>query len=137
MSSIERSPAQLPANKLYVNTASCISTIYKADGITPADWVLTKDVSTVGVAILRDMGKTVYLPALTSSSAGASLSTVLRKVQLVTNSGVGTGADSNCAPGEVDEFFTGFIKLPGVTYGGGAGVLGTAPGSCTQVARLN
>ena len=127
MSSVERVTAQIPANKLYISIANGLqSTIFDTNLSTVA-WVNSVTaLSTPGAAVLRDMGKTVYLPAV----GGASQSTILRKIQLVP-SGVlgsyGTGGTSGTAG---TEFYTGYISLGGQTYGGGSGI--AAP-----VARLN
>jgi hypothetical protein len=130
MTSVERSPAQIPANKLYINVAAIQSTIY--DGtlngqgeLVRAPWVTqaTNALSTPGAAVLRDMGKYIYLPAV----GGAFQSTVLRKVQLVTpQTPGGVGGEY----GSSTEYHTGYISLGGQTYGGGTGV-------ATAVARLN
>ncbi len=128
MTSVERSPAQVPANKLYINIVGIQSTIY--DGtvtqgeLTKAAWVNSVGaLSTAGAAVLRDMGKYIYLPA----PGGASQSTILRKVQLVPSGGLGyygTGGE------EANSYFTGYISLGGQSFGGGNGI-------ATGVARLN
>ncbi len=122
MSSEHRAPSQVPANKLYVNIAAIQSSIYQEDGVTRSPWVVgagpVGQLSTPGSAILRDMGKTVYLPA---GSTAAVQSTVLRKVQLVTSTSVG---------GDDPVYLTGYIEIGGMTYGGGNGV-------AAKVARLN
>lgn len=125
MSSEHRAPAQIPANKLYVNIAD-ISDGIVDENLSTVSWVgnsLAGGLSTVGAAVLRDMGKTVYLPA---GSTAASVSTVLRKVQLVAPAPAVGGVASNAE----GEYFTGYIQLGGMTYGGGNGVP-------TKVARLN
>ena len=133
MSSVLGTPAQVPANKMYVNFAVANSTITDANGnIMP--WVNLSTVSaqlqTPGGAILRDMGKTVYGPDPNVPSALGVQSTIYRKVQLVTVAGnangyYGTGTDSN------QTYFTGYISLGAQTYGGGnggaVGVGGTVP----------
>ncbi len=135
MSSESRAPSQIPANKLYVNIAAINSTIFDGSGVATSNilpWV-TSDataaglLSTAGMAVLRDMGKTVYLPA---TGAGAQYSTVLRKVQLVTPSSVG-GTDTAGPSG----YLTGYIQLGGMTYGGGQGFASAA--TAARVARLN
>ncbi len=127
MSSELRAPAQVPANKLYVNIAAIQSSIFLADGTNRPTWLadsfstINGGLSTLGAAVLRDMGKTVYLPA---SSTSALRSSVLRKVQLVTPASVS-------GPAGVDgEFCTGYIEIGGLTYGGGNG-------TPAKVARLN
>jgi hypothetical protein len=84
------------------------------------------------------MGKTVYIPDPTSSNAGPSISCILRKVQLITNSpdGVGASLTTGTDPA-TGGYYTGYIKLAGNTFGGGSGDLGTNTGNATMVARLN
>jgi hypothetical protein len=68
------------------------------------------------------MGKTVYQPNPTVYSPLGSVSTIYRKVQLVTPGALGyygTGEGVNDA-----SYYTGYIPLGGVTYGGGSGVGG-------------
>ncbi len=144
MSSVGRSSSQIPANKLYINIASMINGIYDASG-NVQDWcdgsvaTTTIDLSTTGVVLLRDMGKTLYLPNPSATSVIGSQSTILRKVQLiptnplVPNTGFyGTGAATigQAAAGASGEYYTGYIPLGGLTYGGGTGVP-------AKVARLN
>jgi hypothetical protein len=146
MSSEVRAPSQIPANKLYINVGSLLSTITDtnlstvywnnsaaAGPIGSANKTIAGYLSTAGTAVLRDMGKTVYLPGPTS----ATVSTVLRKVQLVVpNFPGGVTGDSGFTPAGTmgaGDYFTGYIQLGGLTYGGGAGSgAGFAP-----VARLN
>ncbi len=124
MSSDLRAPAQIPANKLYVNTSGIQSSIFDETGANKVTWVVDRTaIQTAGGAVLRDMGKTVYLPA---GSTSATQSTVLRKVQLVTNTSVAGDAASSTDAG----YLTGYIQIGGMTYGGGNGAI--AP-----VARLN
>ena len=78
--------------------------------------------------VLRDMGKTVYLPGpeivdSNSSSAAGYISSVFRKVQYIPPDTTGTGSADGI------NYYTGYIRLGGVTYGGGTGVP-------TGVARL-
>jgi hypothetical protein len=131
MSSVDRAPAQIPANKLYVNIAAIQSSIVDTN-LSTVSWVtslpIVGQLSTAGAAVLRDMGKTVYLPSPYAGSAAiGSQSTVLRKVQLVSAAPAGYygtgGADAN-------EYFTGYISLGGQTFGGGNG-------TPARVARLN
>lgn len=125
--SVERAPSQMPVNKLYVNLAAIQSTIFMEDGATRPAWLGTAaagPLSTLGAAVLRDMGKTVYLG---SAASGAEKSTLLRKVQLVAPGAVGgVAGDADV----VGEFLTGYISLGGMTYGGG-------DGTPAKVARLN
>ena len=135
MSSVLSGYAQIPNNnRLYINVTGINSTIFAddsaatglPDGITRATWVndsaaLITALSTPGQAVLRDMGKTVFLsPALTTGqTASPFVSTVLRRVQYIPAGGNGVGGS----------YYTGYIRLGGVTYGGGDGVP-------TGVARL-
>lgn len=127
MSSVERATSQIPANKLYVNLAGLQSTIFDATG-TKAAWVNSVGaLSTTGAVVLRDMGKSIYLPA---DNTGAFQSTVLRKIQLVPSGAYtnvnGVGGASTAGT----EYFTGYISMGGQTYGGG-------DGTPSFVARLN
>ena len=70
MSSVLAAPAQIPANKLYVNFLPAASTITDANGNLVSwltvgsgntNYAALAQVSTPGAAILRDMGKNVYL----------------------------------------------------------------------------
>lgn len=135
MSSVHSSAAQIPSNKLYINVAGIQSSIFDATG-TKVAWVTgVGSLSTAGAAVLRDMGKNVYLPDPTVNNAAVgSQSTILRKVQLVPSgtagyygTGAGTGA---AASGGAQEYYTGYIALGAQTYGGGNG-------TPTAVARLN
>ena len=131
MSSASRNNRQIANNALYVNIASCVSTIYDVNSTWPtkASWVTVSTVvtalNTPGGAVFRDMGKTVYLPAPTTPNAVAAQSTILRKVQFIAGSPqsggggyYGTGGPSGTVG---SEFYTGYIQLAGQTYGGGVG----------------
>lgn len=129
MTSVERSSAQVPANKLYINITGIQSTIYdgtvgSSGDLTKATWVSgVGALSTTGAAVLRDMGKYIYLPA----SGGAFQSTILRKVQLVPSGALGYyGTGGNDSNG----YYSGYISLGGQSFGGGNGI-------ATGVARLN
>jgi len=118
MSSVYSAPAQVPANKLYVNIAAAQSSITDTQG-NAVPWVTgVGALSTPGAAILRDLGKNVYGPNPNVPSAIGSQSTIYRKVQLVTQGSggyYGTGSDSNLA------YYTGYVSLGAQTYGGGNG----------------
>ena len=113
---------------MYINVASVYNKIYDSNGGV-ATWShpeagdFSNALATAGASVFRDMGKTIYLPA---NSAVTSQSTILRKVQLVpagVNGTYGTG-------GEVtNDFYTGYIRIGGQSYGGG-------DGSPTPVARI-
>lgn len=128
MSSEHREPSQIPTNKLYVNLGDIRSTVYDQNFSTVA-WNGATDATTLlqtaGSAVLRDMGKTVYLPA---GSTSATTSTMLRKVQLLVPTAPAGVAGGNT--GSTTDYFTGYIQLGGMTYGGGNG-------TATRVARLN
>lgn len=130
MSSLQTTRKQISANALYINVGPIQSTIVDT-GLSTVSWVTQVGaLSTPGAVILRDMGKTVYV----ANAAGLSYqSTILRKVQLVPSGShgtYGTGAGSgNAAPGGPQEYYTGYIRLGGQTYGGGDGF-------ATAVARI-
>ena len=131
MSSLQTSRKQISANALYINVGPIQSTIVDT-ALSTVSWVnLVNAHSTPGAVILRDMGKTVYV----ANAAGLSyLSTILRKVQLVPSGplgsyGTGAPAAGNAAPGGPQEYYTGYIRLGGQTYGGGDGF-------ATAVARI-
>jgi hypothetical protein len=136
MTSLQTAYSQIPTNKLYVNVGSIVSSITDSN-LSPVAWGVPLSVlgllSTPGAAILRDMGKTVYLPSPTAVpvSAAGGISTVLRKVQLVPSGALGSyGTGGAYSTGAVPDFYTGYIQLGGLTYGGGNG-------SAARVARLN
>ena len=142
MSSVLAAPAQIPANKLYVNFLNAASTITDTNGnLVPwltvgsgsESYVALGQVSTPGAAILRDMGKNVYAPNPTVPSAIGSQSTIYRKVQLVTQ-----GANGYYGTGGNVTYFTGYISLGAQTYGGGnGGAVGPAGTVVQPWARLN
>jgi hypothetical protein len=128
--------AQIPANKLYINVTNIVSSIVDSNN-NKVPWLVipavTGALSTAGLAVLRDMGRTNFRPDPTIATAVGANSTMYRKVQLVTtgtNGYYGTGNAALCAAGSQTDFYCGFIPLGGQTYGGGNGV----PSGC---ARLN
>jgi hypothetical protein len=141
MTSVRASYNQIPANKLWVNLADIRSSIVDSNN-NPVPWVVATTaqfyLSTPGAAVLRDMGKNVYLPDPNVATAVGAQSTVLRRVQLVTSgqnslgaSGYyGTGDSALSGAGSESDYYCGYIRLGGQTYGGGSGVP-------TAVARLN
>ncbi len=138
MTSLQSRYDQLPSNKLYVNLAGIQSTITDSN-LSSVAWVTSVGaLSTAGACILRDMGKTIYLPSPTivPTSAVAGISTVLRKVQLVPSGARGSfgtggaGTNTSGSGGAVPDYYTGYIQLGGLTYGGGNG-------TAARVARLN
>jgi hypothetical protein len=151
MSSESRAPSQNPVNKLYINIASILSTVTDANlstvswnnsaaigAIGSANVTIAGLLSTPGAAVLRDMGKTVYLPA---GSTAANTSTMLRKVQLLVPGNInGIAGDSGLTGAGAGDYLTGYIQIGGMTYGG-AGA-GTSASNATntglaKVARLN
>lgn len=138
MTSLQSAYSQIPSNKLYVNIASGaaasftdsnLSTLYSSGDI------YTALNGAAGTVILRDMGKTLYLPSPTVVPVGAvaGISTVLRKVQLVPTATLGrfgVGGSNAAATGPTSDYITGYIQLGALTYGGGNG-------QAVKFARLN
>jgi hypothetical protein len=129
---MERITYQIPSNKLYINIGPIHSSIVDTN-LEKVPWVVgLTELETAGAAILRDMGKTVYLPSGGTGQPGATnghQSTILRKIQLVPSGNrgyFGTGGDA----GTSGEFYTGYIDIGAQTYGGGHGVP-------PKIARLN
>jgi hypothetical protein len=138
MTSLQSHYDQLPSNKLYVNIGAIQSTITDSN-LSSVTWVTSVGaLSTAGACILRDMGKTIYLPSPSVVPVGAvgGISTVLRKVQLVPSGARGSygtgggGTNVSGSGGAVPDYYTGYIQLGGLTYGGGNG-------TAARVARLN
>lgn len=125
MTSVSGGYNQVPANALYINLVAVQSTIVDSNN-NLAPWVVSVgSLSTVGAAVFRDMGRSVYLPNPNVASAVGSQSTVLRKVQLVTSGAAGyygTGDAATAGAGSGTDFYTGYIRLGGQTFGGGTGV---------------
>jgi hypothetical protein len=120
MTSVITAPSQIPANKLYANLAAAPSSITLVDGATVVPW-LTGRTATAGALIVRDMGKSVYIPDPTVPSAVGSQSTILRKVQLVPTGAGGGYYGTGGAAGTTSEYYTGYIRIGGQTFGGGDG----------------
>lgn len=126
----------IPANKLWTNIAGIQSTVVDSNNnVVP--WVVSPAAQclvTPGGAVLRDMGVNVYLPLGTTPTSAGGYSTILRGVQLVVSSiggYYGTGNNGSAVAGSDTDYFTGYIRLSGQTYGGGGQGLPTA------VARIN
>jgi len=142
MSSAQRSRSQIAPNKLWTNILSITSSIVDSNNnlvtwavgnAAPGNNYALGLLSTPGAAVLRDMGKNVYLPDPTVATAVGSQSTILRRVQLVTtgaNGYYGTGDGIGCVAGSESDYYCGYIRLGGQTYAGGNGVP-------TPVARIN
>jgi hypothetical protein len=130
MSSVHTAPRSIPANTLWTNLKAVTATSVVDISGAGVSWfrssngVAGADFSTIGFnvggVLLRDMGKNVFFPALTTGNAVGMTSSIYRKVQWVSQSNAtgfyGTGSDSNL------QYFTGYIPLGGQTYGGGTGV---------------
>jgi len=145
MTSVRSNYKQIPGNKLWTNITSITSSIVDSNN-NIVSWLQAYNqtaantsylalglCSTPGSAVLRDMGRTIVLPNPTTPTSVADTSTLLRSVQLVTtgtNGYYGTGNAANCVAGSDSDYFTGYIRLGGQTYGGGNGVP-------TPVARIN
>jgi hypothetical protein len=140
MSSAQRSRSQIQPNKLWTNILSVVSSIVDSNN-NPVAWApvgagnaVLGLLSTPGSAVFRDMGKNVYLPDPTVPTSVGSQSTILRRVQLVTNGTVGgyngTGDSAASVAGSDTDYYCGYIRLGGQTYGGGNG-------TPTPVARIN
>lgn len=132
---------QIPANRLWTNILSITSTIVDSNNnlvswLAPGSnqsFVALGLTSTPGAAVLRDMGRNVYLPDPNVPTSVGGTSTVLRSVQLLptgANGYYGTGNAAGCIAGSDSDYFTGYIRLGGQSYGGGTGVP-------TPVARIN
>jgi hypothetical protein len=138
MTSLQSAYKQIPTNALYVNIGNANSTITDANQSTitfPAG--INTLLSNPGQCVLRDMGKTLYLPAPTQTpvSAVGGISTVLRKVQIVPSGALGvygTGVGSS-------NYYTGYIQIGGLTYGGGngSGAGGNGDSFTVKFVRLN
>lgn len=141
MTSLQSAYSQIPSNKLYVNFINASSNITDSNLSTQ---FLTGPVATAlatpGLCILRDMGKTIYLPSPSAVpvSAAGGISTVLRKVQIIPSGvdgyyGVGGAGTSN----GVTDYFTGYIQIGALTYGGGNGRGAGGVSNTIKFARLN
>ena len=122
MSSVQSQIRQ--TNILYTNARPMQSSILTADGTSNVAWSFGAtaatnsyySLSTAGTAVFRDMGELVYLPSPTT--AGAQVSTVLRKVQLVPQGALQTGQGVGSL--DATTYFTGYVRVGGVdgTTGG-------------------
>ena len=123
MTSLQSAYAQIPSNKLYVNILNANSTITDSNLSTLAfNTSVNALLSNAGTCILRDMGKTIYLPSPTVVPVGAvpGISTVLRKVQIVA-AGLVNGVGGSTTEAGVPDCLTGYIQIGALTYGGGNG----------------
>jgi hypothetical protein len=140
MTSVRATYSQIPANKLYINIANIASTIVDSNNNKVA-WVVgpaASGLQTTGGAVLRDMGRNVYLPDPNVATSVGSQSTILLRVQLVTSGQnvlgaagyYGTGNSILSGAGSDTDYYCGYIRLGGQTYAGGTGLP-------TAVARIN
>ena len=135
MTSVRANYKTIPPNKLWTNLASIASSIVDSNN-NPAPWVvapLAQGLVTPGGAVLRDMGRDIYLPNTNVPTAVGSQSSIFRRVQLVvstTGGYYGTGDVNVAVAGSDTDYFTGYIRLGGQTYAGGGG-------PPTPVARIN
>lgn len=117
---------QIPANSLYINLVAVQSSIVDSNN-NPAPWVVAVGaLSTAGAVVFRDMGRQNVRPDPTIPTSVGGQSTLLRKVQLVPTGPAGgyygTGNSSIAGAGSGTDFYTGYIRLGGFTFGGGNGV---------------
>jgi len=126
MTSVSGGFNQVPANSLYINLVAVQSSIVDSNN-NPVPWVVAYGaLSTAGTVLFRDMGRTNVLPNPTTATSVGGQSTLLRKVQLVTVGSAGgyfgTGNSSIAGAGSGTDFYTGYIRLGGFTFGGGSGI---------------
>lgn len=125
MTSVSGGFNQVPPNALYINVVAAQSSIVDSNNV-PVPWVVGfSGLSTAGTTVLRDMGRTDVFPNPTIPTSVGGQSTLLRKVQLVTagtGGYYGTGDNAVSVAGSATDFYTGYIRLGGFTYGGGTGV---------------
>jgi len=126
MTSVSGAYNQVPPNSLYINLVAVQSSIVDSNNV-PVPWVVAYGaLSTAGTVLFRDMGRTNVLPNPTVPTSVGGQSTLLRKVQLVTTGPAGgyygTGNSSICGAGSGTDFYTGYVRLGGFTFGGGTGV---------------
>jgi len=140
MTSVTSGYEVIPSNKLYVNIGNVSAQVYTSSlgvptwiGVQTATSTISTVLGTAGSAIFRDMGKTLYVPTPNPTPVGAvaGISTVLRKVQLVPVSTLGTFGVGGPASGLDTDYFTGYIQLGGLQQGGGGN------GAPTRFVRLN
>lgn len=142
MTSVSGNYNQVAPNALYINLVAAQSSIVDSNNV-PVTWALLNSsaganaalglLSTPGSAVLRDMGRQNIRPDPTIPTSVGGQSTILRKVQLVTtgtNGYFGTGNNAGAGAGTNTDFYTGYIRLGGFTFGGGNGI-------ASGFARLN
>lgn len=142
MTSLQSHYAQIPSNKLYVNIADARSNVTDSNLSTAGflTGALAVALQTPGACILRDMGKTIYLPSPSVSpvNGAGGISTVLRKVQLVPSGVAGSyGTGGPITVGGVPDAYTGYIQIGALTYGGGNGLGAGGAATTVKFVRLN
>jgi len=141
MTSLQSAYAQIPSNKLYVNFIDARSNICDSNLSTLfTSGAFATALATPGACILRDMGKTVYLPAPSAvgTSAVGGISTVLRKIQWVPTGVAGSyGTGGAISAGGVPDAYTGYIQIGALTYGGGNGRGAGGVSDTIKFVRLN
>lgn len=93
-------------NTMYVNTGPVQSSILTANLSTVA-WASLESLpylSTAGAVLLRDMGKTLYIPDPKDPSSSNNI--ILKKVQLITDFNTKTAMY-----GESADYYTGYIRI--------------------------
>lgn len=93
-------------NTLYVNTCPIQSSILQTN-LSTVSWANLETLpylSTAGAVLLRDMGKTIYIPD--SKDPSSSENIILRKVQLVTDFNT-----KSIVYGENVDYYTGYIRI--------------------------
>ena len=126
MTSVSGNYNQIPANSLYINLVPVQSSIVDSNN-NPVPWVVAVGaLSTAGTVVFRDMGRQNVRPDPTIPTSVGGQSTLLRKVQLVPTGPAGgyygTGNSSIAGAGSGTDFYTGYVRLGGFTFGGGNGV---------------
>jgi len=124
--SVRGSFNQIHPNSLYINLVAVQSSIVDSNNVS-VPWVVAYGaLSTAGTVLFRDMGRTNVLPNPNVPTSVGGQSTLLRRVQLVTTGPAGgyygTGNSSIAGAGTNTDFYTGYIKLGGFTFGGGTGI---------------
>jgi len=117
---------QVAPNALYINLVAVQSSIVDSNN-NPVPWVVAVGaLSTAGTVVFRDMGRQNIRPDPTIPTSVGGQSSILRKVQLIQNGPAGgyygTGNSSICGAGSGTDFYTGYIRLGGFTFGGGSGI---------------
>jgi hypothetical protein len=131
MASVERNHRQVPVNALWTNLTAVNANSVVDASRNPVSWYATGGTasfsntgSAAGGVLLRDMGKNIYAPALTTPNAVGMTSSIYRKVQWIPSAPMGFYGVGGAAPASATDsapYFTGYIAIGGQTYGGGTG----------------